>query len=179
MGRFESVACFADSSEARERMACARLATQVNPSKPTVVSPSVAALALRPRVLGKLSPGGLGIQKKCLNRGTNPPSPLESIKACRTPTERPVRRPASGIGYPCCHASERDEDVKNCLNRGTNQPSPLESVNSCRTSSGRSPGREPRSPSGRTISARYEDQGSARRRAPSLLDGSWNRPLTS
>jgi len=72
MGRFESVACFADSSEARERMACARLATPVNPSKPTVVSPSVAALALRPRVLGKLSPGGLGIQKKMLESRNEP-----------------------------------------------------------------------------------------------------------
>ena len=53
-------------------MACARLATPVNPSKPTVVSPRVAALALRPRVLGKLSPGGLGIQKKMLESRNEP-----------------------------------------------------------------------------------------------------------
>ena len=91
MGRFESVACFADSSEARERMACARLATPVNPTKPTVVSPSVAALALRPRVLGKLSPGGLGIQKKMLE-SRNEPTISFRISKLLSDFERAVAR---------------------------------------------------------------------------------------
>jgi len=94
MGRFESVACFADSSEARERMACARLATPVNPSKPTVVSPSVAALALRPRVLGKLSPGGLGIQKKMLESRNEPTISLRINKGLSN-SDRATRSSAS------------------------------------------------------------------------------------